>query len=157
MSEQVWKPHVTVAAVIERDGRFLLVEELNSKGERVLNQPAGHLDPDENLIEACSRETLEETGWRFTPTELVGIYRWINPRDGETFLRYSFAGILTEQQSPVPPDETILRTHWMTPAEISDHPAALRSALVTHCIDDYLDGKRYPLSLMQDVAEPAVA
>ena len=157
MSEDVWKPHVTVAAVIERDGRFLLVEELNSQGERVLNQPAGHLDPDETLVEACRRETLEETGWQFTPTHLLGIYRWINPRDGETFLRYSFSGILQEQLSPTPPDETILKTHWLTPAELADYPAALRSVLVTHCINDYLEGKRHPLSLMQDVLEPTVA
>lgn len=157
MSGAVWKPHVTVAAIIEQDASFLLVEELNSLGQRVLNQPAGHLEPEESIIEACVRETLEETGWNFAPKELVGIYRWINPRDGETFIRCSFAGILGDQQSPVPLDKTIIKTHWLSRQEVVDHPAALRSLLVTRCIDDYLEGNRYPLHLIQDVMETTIA
>ena len=90
MSE-VWRPSATVAAVIERDGKFLLVEEV-ADGRRVLNQPAGHLDPGESLVEACARETLEETAHRFTPTALVGIYRWVYDKAGVTFLRFAFAG-----------------------------------------------------------------
>lgn len=157
MSETIWKPHVTVAAIAERDGNYLLVEELNSRGEKVINQPAGHLDEGENLIDACIRETLEETGWGFQPEALVGIYRWINPRDGETFLRYSFCGQLTEQQFPEPPDNSILRTRWLTREQLDSPAIGLRSVLVTHCIDEYLTGTRYPLSLLSDVPEPSLA
>ena len=87
----LWKPSVTVAAVIERDGRFLFVEE-EAAGRRVLNQPAGHLDPGESLVVACARETMEETAHHFTPTALVGVYRWVYPHQDVTFLRFSFAG-----------------------------------------------------------------
>lgn len=157
MSDDIWKPHVTVAAIAERDDKYLLVEELNSLGENVINQPAGHLDEGESLIEACVRETLEETGWAFKPEALVGIYRWISPRDGETFLRYSFSGQLTEQVSPEPLDSSILRSRWLSREQLDDPAIELRSILVTHCIDDYLAGKRYPLALMSDVLEPTVA
>jgi ADP-ribose pyrophosphatase YjhB (NUDIX family) len=157
MSDDIWKPHVTVATIAERNGEYLLVEELNSLGEKVINQPAGHLDEGETLIEACVRETLEETGWAFTPEALVGIYRWISPRDGETFLRYSFSGQLIEQVSPEPLDSAILRTRWLSREQLDDPSVELRSILVTHCIDDYLKGSRYPMTLMSDVLEPTVA
>jgi len=157
MTDEIWKPHVTVAAIIERDGAFLLVEELNSLGEKVINQPAGHLDEGETLIEACVRETLEETGWQFTPQALIGIYRWISPRDGETFIRYSFCGELGEQVSPEPLDSAILRSRWLALDELEGGSVQLRSVLVTRCIDDYLSGTRYPLALLSDVPEPSLA
>jgi len=157
MSEEIWKPHVTVATIAERNGKYLLVEELNSLGEKVVNQPAGHLDEGESLIEACIRETMEETGWAFEPQALVGIYRWVSPRDGETFLRYSFCGQLGEQVSPEPLDSTILRARWLSREQLESSSIQLRSVLVTHCIDDYLSGARYPLTLLSDVPEPSVA
>ena len=157
MSDDIWKPHVTVATIAERGGQYLLVEELNSLGEKVINQPAGHLDEGESLIDACIRETMEETGWAFQPEALIGIYRWVSPRDGETFLRYSFSGQLTEQVSPEPLDSAILRTRWLSREQLDDDSVQLRSILVTHCIDDYLTGKRYPITLMSDVLESTLA
>lgn len=154
MSDLIWKPHVTVATIAERDGAYLLVEELNSLGEKVINQPAGHLDEGESLIDACIRETMEETGWEFEPQALVGIYRWISPRDGETFLRYSFCGQLGKQLSPTPPDSDILGTRWLTLEQLEDVDNQLRSVLVTRSIEDYLAGTRYPLTLLSDVPEP---
>ena len=155
MSSQIWKPHVTVAAVAERDGRYLMVEEYNSLGETVVNQPAGHLEADETLVEACVRETLEETGWQFRPTALIGLYRWISPRDGETFLRYCFTGELGEQVSATPLDSDIIRSRWLTRVELEQ--TSLRSVLVLACIDDYLSGTQHPLELLKDVLEPAIA
>jgi len=157
MSDLIWKPHVTVAAIAERDGAYLLVEELNSLGEKVINQPAGHLEEGESLVEACIRETMEETGWMFKPEALVGIYRWISPRDGETFLRYTFSGQLGEQISPEPLDGAILRTRWLSLEQLENSSHQLRCVLVTRCIDDYLNGARYPLTLLNDVLEPSIA
>ena len=108
---------MTVAAVIERDGRFLLVEE-EAGGRLVLNQPAGHLDPGESLVEACARETLEETAHRFTPTTLVGIYRWIYAPEDVTYFRFAFAGRLDGVEEGRALDSEIRALHWMTPAEL---------------------------------------
>ena len=145
-----WKPSVTVAAIIEREGRFLLVEEETSDGIR-FNQPAGHLDPGESLITAVSRETLEETAFDFSPEALVGIYmsRYLSSRTGEevTYLRFAFAGRLgSEHDRPL--DEGILRTVWMTREELLACQDKHRSPLVMQCVDDYLQGKRSPLSLL---------
>jgi ADP-ribose pyrophosphatase YjhB (NUDIX family) len=138
----VWKPSVTVAAVIERDGKFLLVEEMID-GRKVINQPAGHLDPGESLAAACAREVLEETAHRFEPSGLVGIYRWhFEPKD-VTFLRFCFRGKLLGQENR-PLDKEIIRTLWLTPAEVKAS-AAVRSPLVSRCIEDWLAGKNYPL------------
>jgi len=147
---EVWKPAVTVAAVIERDGFFLLVEEETSDGIR-LNQPAGHLDPDESLEQAVTREALEETAHDFTPTELIGMYmaRYVSNRTGQpvTYLRFAFAGQLGAwHQQPL--DDGILRTVWMSRAELLDCRERHRSPLVMQCIDDYLAGRRAPLSLL---------
>lgn len=143
----VWKPpSVTVAAVIERDGRFLMVEE-EYEGARVFNQPAGHLDPGEGLVTACTREVLEETAHRFTPESLVGIYRWYYaPRD-VTFIRFTFAGRLDGVEQDRPLDKEIVATHWFTRAELVANTARHRTPLVMSCIDDYLCGKRFPLDL----------
>lgn len=142
----VWKPSATVAAVVERDGRFLFVEEV-SDGRRVLNQPAGHLDPGESLIEACVRETLEETAHRIRPTALVGIYRWHYAPADNTFLRFAFAGTLEGFDAGRKLDSEIVATHWLTRGELAARPDMHRSPLVMRCVDDYLAGKRFPLEV----------
>jgi 8-oxo-dGTP pyrophosphatase MutT (NUDIX family) len=137
---------VTVAAVIERGGRFLLVEE-RSAGRLVLNQPAGHLDPGESLAAACARETIEETAHRFEPTGLVGIYRWHLASQDVTFLRFCFRGnLLGEEKRPL--DKEIVRLHWLTPAELRARNADHRSPLVQKCVDDFLAGRNFPLEIL---------
>jgi len=146
----VWKPSVTVAAIIERDGRFLLVEEETSDGIR-FNQPAGHLDPSESLVDAVARETLEEAAHDFTPTGLIGVYmsRYMSSRTGKevTYLRFAFCGELGRQHDR-PLDEGILRAVWMTREELLACQEKHRSPLVLQCIDDYLSGRRAPLSMI---------
>ncbi len=142
----VWRPSATVAAVIERDGRFLFVEELQD-GRRVLNQPAGHLDPDETLIAACSREVLEETAHRFEPTGLVGIYRWYHAPADVTYLRFCFSGrILGAENRPL--DKEIVALHWLTPKELKAKSAMHRSPLVQQCVDDYVAGRNFPIDVL---------
>ncbi len=146
----LWKPSVTVAAIIERGGRFLLVEEETSDGIR-FNQPAGHLDPAESLMTAVSREALEETAHEFTPEALVGIYmsRYLSTRTGEdvTYLRFAFCGQVGQAHDQ-PLDVGILRAVWMSYEEVIATQKMHRSPLVLQCIDDYLSGKRSPLSLI---------
>ena len=146
----IWKPSVTVAAIIERDGHFLLIEEETSEGIR-LNQPAGHLDPHESLQEAVVRETLEETAHDFTPTALVGMYmsRYRSTRSGTdvTYLRFAFCGEAGAQHDR-PLDVGIIRTLWMTRDEMAACPERHRSPLLLTCVDDFLAGKRAPLSLL---------
>jgi 8-oxo-dGTP pyrophosphatase MutT (NUDIX family) len=142
--KEVWRPSVTVAAVIERDGKFLFVEEMID-GRRVINQPAGHLDPGESLAAACAREVLEETAHRFEPTGLVGIYRWYYEPKDVTFLRFCFRGkVLGIENRPL--DKEIIRTLWLAPAEVKASAAA-RSPLVSRCVEDWLAGRNYPLDL----------
>ena len=145
-----WKPpSVTVAAVIEKAGKFLVVEE-DYDGRRVLNQPAGHLDPGESLIHACAREVMEETAHHFAPTWLIGIYRWYYaPRD-ITFLRFTFAGELGGFEAGRALDKEIVATHWMSREELVARSAEHRTPLVLQCLDDYLAGRRYPLALLVD-------
>jgi 8-oxo-dGTP pyrophosphatase MutT (NUDIX family) len=155
MSEPLhFAPRVTVAAIAERDGRFLLVEELID-GARVWNQPAGHLDPDESLESAVIRETREETGYRFEPDALVGIYLW--KRDADTvFLRHVYAGrVLGEPSGEL--DAEIVGVHWRSRAELAAPDAPLRSPLVLRCIDDYLAGRRYPRELLQTLGPDGAA
>lgn len=146
-----WKPNVTVAAVIERDGRFMLVEEHTSDG-LLLNSPAGHLDPGETPAEGCAREALEETAHHFTPTSLVGIYMARSPRrtNGRdvTYMRFAFAGTLGAFEPDRPLDEGIVRTLWMTADEIRASTARHRSPLLLQCLEDYLRGQRFPLELI---------
>lgn len=147
--ETRWKPNVTVAAVIERQGRYLLVEEETPDGLR-LNTPAGHLDPGESPAEGCVRETLEETAHHFTPTALVGIYlarsRW--PED-ITYLRFAFAGTLGAFEPARALDQGIVRTLWLTVEEIRASTARHRSPLLLQGVEDHLAGKRYPLELVR--------
>jgi 8-oxo-dGTP pyrophosphatase MutT (NUDIX family) len=141
----IWKPSATVAAVIERDGRFLVVEELH-EGRRVLNQPAGHLDPGETIIDACAREVLEETAHRFTPTALVGIYRWVYAPADVTFIRFCFSGKVhgTVERAL---DKEIVALHWLTAGELRAESAMHRSPLVQQCVDDYAAGRCFPISV----------
>ena len=147
---QRFQPRVTVAAVIERNGRFLLIEEETSDGLR-LNNPAGHLDPGEAPAEGCARETLEETAHRFTPKALVGVYLSRTERpNGEdvTYMRLAFCGELGEPEPDRPLDTGIVRTLWMTVAQIRASADRHRSPLLLRCVEDYLAGQRYPLSLV---------
>jgi ADP-ribose pyrophosphatase YjhB (NUDIX family) len=146
----IWKPHVTVAAVIEANGRFLLVEECIA-GKQVYNQPAGHLEPGESLTDAVVRETLEETAWHFRPEALIGLYRWHHPETDSTYLRVTFSGRCLFHESGRQLDEDIERSVWLSAREIRAQAGNLRSPLVLKSIDDYLAGAAYPLALLADV------
>ena len=155
MTGMVWKPDVTVAAVAERDGRFLLVEE-RASGRVVINQPAGHLEDGETFLEAIVRETLEETAWRFEPRSIVGVYVWRPEHLSRTFLRVAFAGDLVSHDPGRDLDHGIIRTRWLSRAELGHPGARLRSPLVLRCVDDYLAGVRHPLDLISHlITEPA--
>jgi 8-oxo-dGTP pyrophosphatase MutT (NUDIX family) len=147
MTGMTWKPDVTVAAIAERDGKFLLVEE-RAGGRVVINQPAGHLEDGETFLQAIVRETLEETAWHFEPRVVVGVYVWRPEQSARTFLRVAFAGELLGHEPGRPLDRGILRTCWMTRTELASPRLRLRSPLVSQCVDDYLAGKRHPLSLI---------
>ena len=145
-----WNPEVTVAAIVEADGRFLMVEERIS-GRLVLNQPAGHLEDRESLIDAVIRETREETAWRLRPAALVGVYLWRNPVDERSFLRFAFCGTVDDHQPKLPLDIGIVRAVWMSHAQLLAQPGRLRSPLVLRCLDDYLRGVRQPLQTVANV------
>lgn len=143
-----WKPDVTVAAVIESDGRFLLIEE--RVGNRlVFNQPAGHLEANESLAEAVVRETLEETAWHFEPQAVTGIYLWQQPDRSRSFLRVAFCGRITQHDAQRPLDRGIRRALWLSRAQVIDRIDRLRSPMVLRCIDDYLQGVRHSLELLK--------
>ena len=138
------RPDVTVAAIAEKDGRFLLVEE-RIRDRLVLNQPAGHVEPNETLLEAVIREAREETAWRFAPLALLGAYRWRRTPASRETLRFAFIGEVSRQDRTQPLDRGIVRTHWLTRDELAQRERRLRSPLVLRCIDDYLAGIRQPL------------
>ncbi len=144
------RPAVTVATVVEREGRFLLVLEHTRAGLR-LNQPAGHLEGGETLTAAAARETLEETGWHVEPTALVGVYRWTARETGATFVRFSFAGVAHAHDPQRPLDTGIVRAMWMSYDEIVAARSEHRSPLVLRCIDDYRAGHRLPLGVVKEV------
>jgi 8-oxo-dGTP pyrophosphatase MutT (NUDIX family) len=137
-------PEVTVAAVVSHDGKFLLVEEMIG-GRLVLNQPAGHLEDDETLLDAVIRETLEETAWRFVPEALVGTYLWRSPVDGRSFLRFAFCGEVEDHRPQQALDTGIVRAVWLSAGELEQAQDRLRSPLVMRCVQDYLLGHRRPL------------
>ena len=143
----IWKPNVTVAAVVEQDGRFLLVEEDTARG-RLFNQPAGHLDAGETLTRAVEREALEETAYTFEPTGVLGIYHYHSDAEGVTYLRFAFTGNITAHAQDRALDQGIVRAVWLTPAEIRREAERHRSPLVMRCIEDYLAGRRYPLAIL---------
>ena len=150
-----WKPNVTVSAIIERDGRFLLVEESTADGLR-LNTPAGHLDPAETPIDACVREVMEETAYSFTPTALVGMYmnRFVRTRTGAdiTYLRFAFGGDVVAHDASRALDTGIVGARWLSADEIRASTERHRSPMMLRCVEDWLAGKRYPLELVwQDI------
>ena len=142
-NEALWRPDVTVATIVPRAGEFLLVEEI-VRGELVLNQPAGHLEPDESLHAAALRETLEETGWTVELTDLIGVYQWTSPDDGASSCasRLLRSRLRTMRRAL---DAGIVRALWLTRAEIAAQAARLRSPMVLRNIDDWLAGQRFPL------------
>lgn len=144
-----WKPAATVAAIVERHGRFLMVEEQTRDGLR-LNQPAGHLEPGESLAAACARETLEETAHAFEPTALVGVYLWpvTDAPAAPAYLRFAFCGALGQAQAGRALDQGIVRTLWLTADELAASSARHRNPLVLRCVRDYLAGRRHPLDLL---------
>ena len=144
------RPAVTVASIIEREGRFLLVEEETRHGPR-LNQPAGHLESGETLPDGAIRETLEETGWHVTLSALVGAYRWEAVDNGATFIRFAFCGDARRHDAERPLDVGILRAVWLTPEEIAARRDQHRSPLVMRCIDDYRAGRRWPLAFVTEL------
>ena len=151
-----WQPDVTVATVVVRDGRLLCVEE-RANGRLVINQPAGHLEPDESLLEAAVRETREETGWNVRITHLVGAYQWkaqVMPdgSGGRHYLRFAFAAEPVDEIPGAALDEGIVRALWMTPEELQAEAARHRSPLVWRTAADFLGGCRHPLSLVAQLA-----
>lgn len=149
-NDVIWTPEVTVAAVIERDGRFLLIEEETGDGVKI-NQPAGHLERDETLTAAVARETLEESAHHFQPECLLGIYHHETPA-GVTYMRFAFAGPAGRHEAGRALDRGILRHVWLSADEIRESRARHRSPLVLQCVEDYLAGMRYPLELIRHYA-----
>ncbi|OIQ82063.1 phosphatase NudJ [mine drainage metagenome] len=143
----IWKPNVTVAAIIEKDGKFLLVEEETAEG-LMFNQPAGHLENGESLLDGVARETWEETAHRFEPTALLGVYHWQHPKKNLTYLRFAFLGKVTGFDAAQKLDDGIVRAVWMSPEEIRSSRERHRSPQVLACVEHYLAGQRFPLSVL---------
>jgi 8-oxo-dGTP pyrophosphatase MutT (NUDIX family) len=153
---QFWQPDVTVACVVVRDGRLLVVEE-RVRGRVVLNQPAGHLEPDESLFDAARRETLEETGWHVALTAFIGAYQWKAPdaddgSGGRHYLRMAFAAEPVRHEPERPLDEGILQALWLSPAQLQAEAARHRSPLVWRVVEDYLGGRRFPLDCLNQLS-----
>jgi len=147
-----WTPHVTVATIVKQDDKFLLVEErINNKV--VLNQPAGHVEANETLIDAAIRETLEETGWTVEPTALLGFYTYMTKCKTMTFYRTTFVADAKHFDTGYTLDSDIIRTHWMTLDEIKSREASLRSPIVLKCTEDYCAGRRFPLDTIEEYYE----
>lgn len=151
-----WRPDLTVAAVVQREGRFLIVEE-RINGATVFNQPAGHVEDRESVITAVIRETLEETAWHFTPQHFLGLYLWRNEDNGRSTVRIAVSGEVTTREPSRRLDHGILDTHWLTRDELVARTSQLRSPLVLNCIDDYLAGRRHELNALNHLEAPAVA
>jgi ADP-ribose pyrophosphatase YjhB (NUDIX family) len=137
-------PDITVAAVTETDGRFLVVEERINR-LLVFNQPAGHVEHGETLLDAVVREVREETAWGFEPEALLGVYIWQNPASGRSYMRFAFTGNVMDHNAQQPLDRGIVSTHWLSRDDLRQREPRLRSPLVLRCIEDYLDGTRRPL------------
>ena len=147
-----WKPHVTVAALVQDDSKFLMVEEIINN-IAVINQPAGHLEPGESLLQAVVRETLEETGRHFTPGSLTGIYQWTHPDSQQHFLRFCFSGKIDYFDPSYELDSDINQVLWLTQEEISSDQHTIRSPLVVKSMLDYINGHRYPLEALDYLSE----
>jgi 8-oxo-dGTP pyrophosphatase MutT (NUDIX family) len=137
-------PDITVAAVTETDGRFLVVEERINR-RLVFNQPAGHVERGETLLTAVVREVREETAWGFHPQALIGVYLWRNPSSGRSTMRFAFTGTVADHHAQQPLDRGIVCTHWLSRADLLEREQRLRSPLVLRCVEDYLGGTRRPL------------
>ncbi len=144
----IWKPNVTVASIVEIDGKFLMVEEESANGP-LINQPAGHLEPNEGMRDAVIRETLEETGYSFTPKAVIGSYLWHNEENETTYFRTTFLGTVCIITIAEDLDKGIIRALWMSRDEIIANEHRLRSPIILESIDDYLSGKKYPLGLVK--------
>jgi len=146
----MWTPDITVAAICQRDDKFLLVEEVSkSTQEIVFNQPAGHLEQGETILEGVIRETREETCCHFTPEALVGVYRH-EAKNGKTYIRFTFCGSISDVDPNCDLDSDITRTHWLSADEIRNNPS-LRSPIVLQCLNDYLSGVRHPLNVIKEL------
>jgi len=145
-----WTPNVTVAAIIQQDDRFLMVEEM-SKGRQVYNQPAGHLEANETLVEAVIREVLEETAWHFTPESVTGIYRMHVETANTTYLRICFSGSVHDHEADRELDSGIIQALWLSRQDLKSEQNYCRSPLVLQCVDDYLSGQHYPLEILHDL------
>lgn len=143
----MWKPHVTVAAVVRRDDRYLVVKE-RVEGNIVINQPAGHLEPEESFVQAVKREVLEEAAWIFEPRFLIGIYLLPRPEPEITYLRFCFGGDCGEFHAGRALDDSIIEASWMTRDELQNNEARLRTPLVLLCVDDFLAGHAHPLEIL---------
>ena len=150
MKKHIWKPNTTVAAIIERDSKFLLVEEKTERGNR-FNQPAGHLEDGETLIQAVIRETLEESAYEFTPEALLGVYHWKHPHNDTTYLRFAFIGKVGVHYPMQELDDGIIQAVWMSADEIREKQSLMRSPQVLTCIEDYLAKKRFPLEVITNL------
>jgi 8-oxo-dGTP pyrophosphatase MutT (NUDIX family) len=149
------RPDLTVAAIIERDGKFLCVEE--RVGNRlVFNQPAGHVERGEQIVEAVVRETLEETAWTFQPEALIGIYLWEQPERNRSFLRFAFCGTVSDHDPQRVLDRGIERAVWMSREDLDARATRLRSPMVLRCIDDFRSGRRFPLEVIQGLVADAM-
>lgn len=146
-----WQPDVTVATIVIHEGRLLMIEEHTSAGRLVLNQPAGHLEPDESLEAAALREALEESAWDVRLTAFIGAYQWKAPESGRYYLRFAFAAEPVRHYPERALDEGIVRAMWMTPDELWEARERHRSPLVGRCVEDYLAGRRYPLTAMRHI------
>ena len=149
-SPRFWQPDITVATVVVHDGRLLCVEE-QVNGALVINQPAGHLEPDESLIAAALRETREETGWNVRITHVVGFYQWQAGETGKHYLRVAFAAERLDEIAGAVLDEGIVRALWLSPQELQAQAPRHRSPLVWKVVADYLGGSRHPLTLVQQL------
>jgi 8-oxo-dGTP pyrophosphatase MutT (NUDIX family) len=156
MSRMAWKPDITVAAVSESDGRFLVVEERISN-RLVFNQPAGHVESGETIIAALVREVREETAWRFIPEAFLGVYLWRSPTSGRATLRFAFCGAVVDHDASQPLDRGIVRTHWLSRAELLEREPRMRSPLVLRCVADYMSGRRLPLEAIASLDPDAAS
>jgi 8-oxo-dGTP pyrophosphatase MutT (NUDIX family) len=150
VKKHIWKPNTTVAAIVEQNGKFLLVEEKTNRGNR-FNQPAGHLEDGETLIQAVIRETMEESAYDFAPETLLGIYHWKHPHNDTTYLRFAFIGKVGMHYPMQELDDGIIRAVWMNVDEIREKADLMRSPQVLTCIEDYIVGKRFPLEVVTNL------
>ncbi len=153
----IWRPDLAAAAIVQQGNRFLIVEE-RIRGALLYNQPAGHVDDGESIIDAVVRETLEETAWHFVPRALLGIYLWRNPANGHSILRVAIIGDVTGHEAGRKLDHPVVAAHWMEREALLAQPGKLRSPLVMRCIDDHLAGQRHDLSALNYLdAQPIAA